>query len=265
MKRISALLVIGFGFVMLCSAQQIAGGAIDGIYREEGLASWYGQEFNGRSTASGEIFDAAQFTAAHPMLPFGTLLTVTNKDNGKRVMVRVNDRGPNKSTRIIDISRAAAEQLDLVSSGTATVIIESIGTLVVTSASGGTSTSVQNVPPSGPPAVTAPVQPPPAPVTTTPAQMTARPSYVVPAEIKPALPPAGSTARYRLQIGAHKVAKNAVEVFEKLKALNLNPAYERVGDYYRVVIPNVNASDVAAVAEKLGAAGFSEALIRQEQ
>jgi rare lipoprotein A len=258
MKRISALLVIGFGFVMLCSAQQIAGGAVDGIYREEGIASWYGQEFNGRPTASGEIFDASQFTAAHPILPFGTLLTVTNKDNGRRVMVRVNDRGPNKSVRIIDISRAAAEQLDLISSGTATVTIESIGTLVVTPVPGGASASAPSVPQTG----AAAVQPP---VAAAPASTAERPSYVVPAEIKPSLPPAGSTGRYRLQIGAYKVAKNAVEVFEKLKALNLNPAYERVGDYYRVVIPNVNAGDVAGVAEKLGAAGFSEALIRQEQ
>jgi rare lipoprotein A (peptidoglycan hydrolase) len=103
----------------------------NGIYREEGIASWYGQEFNERATASGEIFDASQHTAAHPTLPFGTLLTVTNKDNGKRVMVRVNDRFrlPNNQGRIIDISRAAAEQLDLISSGTAPVIIESVGVL----------------------------------------------------------------------------------------------------------------------------------------
>ncbi|GHV74352.1 hypothetical protein AGMMS49940_16540 [Spirochaetia bacterium] len=93
-------------------------------FRQEGIASWYGIEFNGRPTGSGEIFDAALFTAAHPTLPFGTVLTVTNKINNKKVSVRVNDRGPFVSTRIIDISRAAAEQLDMLVTGTAPVVIE---------------------------------------------------------------------------------------------------------------------------------------------
>ncbi|MDR3303578.1 MAG: septal ring lytic transglycosylase RlpA family protein [Treponema sp.] len=274
MKRINALMVISFGFVMLCSAQQIAGGAIDGIYREEGIASWYGHEFDGRATASGEIFDASQFTAAHASLPFGTLLTVTNKDNNKRVMVRVNDRGLNRSSRIIDISRAAAEQLDLISSGSAQVTLESIGTLVITSAAGGT-TTVTSLPPdtalaSAPEPAPTPVtqQPPPASSTVTQQPVSTMPTPGSfggrPAEIKPRIPPLESTASYRLQIGAYKVAKNAVEVFDKLKALDLTPAYEKVGDFYRVVIPNVSATEVASIAEKIGSIGFSEAIIRQE-
>jgi rare lipoprotein A (peptidoglycan hydrolase) len=93
-------------------------------FRQEGVASWYGAEFAGRATASGEIFDPTQLTAAHADLPFGTYLVVTNINNGKKISVRVNDRGPFVRSRILDVSRAAAERLDMLSSGTAKVVIE---------------------------------------------------------------------------------------------------------------------------------------------
>jgi rare lipoprotein A len=102
------------------------------IFRQEGIASWYGREFDGRPTASGEIYDSSQLTAAHPNLPFGTMLTVTNRHNNRSVTVRVNDRGPFVAARIIDVSRAAAEQLDMIVTGTAPVTIESIERIVVT-------------------------------------------------------------------------------------------------------------------------------------
>ena len=93
-------------------------------FRQEGLASWYGMEFSGSLTASGEIFNPALFTAGHPSLPFGTILKVTNKQNMRQVTVRINDRGPFVSTRIIDLSMAAAEVLDMIRTETAPVIIE---------------------------------------------------------------------------------------------------------------------------------------------
>jgi len=95
-------------------------------FRQEGIASWYGPQFDGRLTASGEIFDATLFTAAHPHLPFGTILTVTNRANNRQVSVRVNDRGPFVEGRIIDVSQAAAEYLGMMVTGTASVIIEEI-------------------------------------------------------------------------------------------------------------------------------------------
>jgi len=95
-----------------------------GVFRQEGVASWYGNEFNGRPTASGEIFNSSLFTAAHPSLPFGTFLLVTNRNNNRQVSVRVNDRGPFVGGRIIDLSRAAAEHLDMLITGTAQVVIE---------------------------------------------------------------------------------------------------------------------------------------------
>ena len=83
---------------------------------ETGLASWYGARHYGKRTASGEIFDQNKFTAAHRTLPWGSIVQVTNLDNGKSVEVRINDRGPFKKGRIIDLSRAAARALGMVKS-----------------------------------------------------------------------------------------------------------------------------------------------------
>lgn len=85
--------------------------------REKGLASWYGEEFAGRATANGEIFDPLQLTAAHRTLPFGTVVEVKNPRNGQVVMVRINDRGPFVGNRIIDLSYAAADKLGMVDTG----------------------------------------------------------------------------------------------------------------------------------------------------
>jgi rare lipoprotein A (peptidoglycan hydrolase) len=91
---------------------------------ETGLASWYGPRFHGKLTASGEVFHQEKFTAAHPTLPWGSRVRVTNLANGKSVEVRINDRGPYGKGRIIDVSRAAARALGMVKSGITTVEIE---------------------------------------------------------------------------------------------------------------------------------------------
>jgi rare lipoprotein A len=88
---------------------------------ETGNASWYGDPYNGRSAASGEIYDMQQLTAAHRTLPFQTWVEVTNRLNGKQVVVRINDRGPFVDGRIIDLSLAAARAVDLVRTGVAPV------------------------------------------------------------------------------------------------------------------------------------------------
>ena len=89
-----------------------------------GDASYYGKGFDGKKTASGEIFDQNALTCAHRSLPFGTKLKVTRKSNGKSVVVRVNDRGPYSKKRILDLSVAAAKQLDLEKAGHAEVVAE---------------------------------------------------------------------------------------------------------------------------------------------
>jgi len=91
---------------------------------EDGVASWYGGKFHGRMTSSGEVFDTNTLTAAHRTLPFGTVVKVTNLDNGKSVLVKINDRGPFVGGRIIDLSRAAAVRLGMIDTGVARVSLQ---------------------------------------------------------------------------------------------------------------------------------------------
>jgi len=95
-------------------------------YVEQGVASWYGPDFHGRRTATGETYDMHAMSGAHPTLPLPAWVRVTNLQNGRSVVVRLNDRGPFSKNRIIDLSRAAAEQLDMVRTGTALVEVQSL-------------------------------------------------------------------------------------------------------------------------------------------
>lgn len=94
---------------------------------ERGVASWYGEPFHGRQTASGEVYDMNLMTAAHKELPFHTLVEVVNLDNGRSTVVRVNDRGPFVRGRIVDVSFAAARDLGMVGQGTARVELRVLG------------------------------------------------------------------------------------------------------------------------------------------
>jgi rare lipoprotein A len=96
-------------------------------YREEGTASWYGDDFHGRLTANGEVFDMGALTAAHPTLPMPCYARVTNLSNGKSLVVRVNDRGPYHGNRLIDVSNKAAELLEFKGNGVARVRVEYVG------------------------------------------------------------------------------------------------------------------------------------------
>ena len=93
---------------------------------QRGEASWYGRSYAGRPTASGEIFRPWKRTAAHKTLPLGTIVQVTNTQNGERVWVKINDRGPYAKGRIIDLSRKAARKIDMLDSGVAPVEIRII-------------------------------------------------------------------------------------------------------------------------------------------
>ncbi|MEO6842217.1 MAG: septal ring lytic transglycosylase RlpA family protein [Bradyrhizobium sp.] len=96
-------------------------------YREEGIASWYGDDFHGRLTANGEVFDMGSLTAAHTTLPMPCYARVTNLGNGKSLIVRVNDRGPYHGNRLIDVSNKAAELLEFKGNGVARVRVEYVG------------------------------------------------------------------------------------------------------------------------------------------
>ncbi|UNU73602.1 septal ring lytic transglycosylase RlpA family protein [Moraxella nasovis] len=95
-------------------------------FKQTGLASWYGRQFHGRKTASGERFDMNALTAAHRSLPLNCYIKVTNKDNGKSVVVKVNDRGPFHGNRVLDLSYGAAKAIGITSKGVGNVSIERV-------------------------------------------------------------------------------------------------------------------------------------------
>jgi peptidoglycan lytic transglycosylase len=101
--------------------------AVPAEFTEQGVASWYGEPFNGRRTSDGEIYNMFQYTAAHRTLPFGAVVRVTNLNNGKQTVVRINDRGPFVANRIIDLSYSAAVAIGMIGTGTAPVRLDLVG------------------------------------------------------------------------------------------------------------------------------------------
>ncbi|MGC8915666.1 MAG: septal ring lytic transglycosylase RlpA family protein [Thermoanaerobaculum sp.] len=117
MRAVLALTLV----LAACTTARPAKNPSAGSYSEEGLASWYGEPYHGRPTASGVTYDMHAMTAAHRTLPFGTLVSVTNLENGRRAEVLINDRGPFVPGRILDLSRAAAARLGMLERGVARV------------------------------------------------------------------------------------------------------------------------------------------------
>ncbi|MCA1826496.1 MAG: septal ring lytic transglycosylase RlpA family protein [Myxococcales bacterium] len=115
---------VAFGVFLIAACATSAPRRPDVLAVFEGAASWYGRDFQGRLTASGERFDMNDLTAAHRTLRFGTRLRVINLRNGREVIVRVNDRGPYSGNRLIDVSREAAARLGMIEAGVAPVRIE---------------------------------------------------------------------------------------------------------------------------------------------
>jgi rare lipoprotein A len=294
MKRTSVTCVLILAAALVSAQSDVRTGTVTrGIFYQEGIASWYGGEFNGKPTASGEIFNDSQFTAAHPLLPFGTLLKITNRHNNRSVTVRVNDRGPFVAARIIDLSRAAAAELDMISTGTAPVIVESLD--VVTLPTGpqvpAQATALQAAQAAAPqPAIPQTAAPAAVPGDLQPGTaVQVRPASVEPysgsglsglpalqpapdpartaapaALLKPGIPASDTGKYYRIQVGAYKQPRYAVEAFEKLKTAGLHPVYEKHDEYYRVVLSGLRQQELGMVTERLGQAGFSEALLREE-
>lgn len=127
MSLILRLILAAFVVMIGCSAAPPRDEIVDPSGKSHALAgkaSWYGKRFQGRSTASGEPFDVKKWTAAHRTLPFQTLVRVTDLDTRKTVVVRINDRGPWSDGRVIDLSRIAAEDLDMIERGVVTVTLE---------------------------------------------------------------------------------------------------------------------------------------------
>ncbi len=208
-------------------------------YDEVGIASWYGPTFHGKASASGEPFDENAMTAAHPTLPIPSLVRVTNLDNGRTVVVRLNDRGPFVDDRIIDLSRAAAGALDMHGPGTARVRVQYVGP--------------------------APVQPNTAPVTPqqpVPQDIVSRPLAPVLAPA-PAVQPAGEA--FFVQAGAFGDLGNANQMRDRLRPLGattLRPVMVNGSELYRVMLgPWPTRADAERARQDLAAAGLQSIVV----
>jgi rare lipoprotein A len=164
-------------------------------YDEVGTASWYGPNFHGKAAATGETYDQMAMTAAHPTLPIPSLVRVTNLENGKSVIVRLNDRGPFVDDRIIDMSKAAAQALEMTGKGTAKVRVQYVGPVTPAATPASLSPSVGSY----------------APVVQQVAQ-------IAPAK-SPALAPQAASAGFYLQAGAFADISNAYALRDKLAAV----------------------------------------------
>ena len=126
MSRLRVPLVLLIGVMLIYDSYCLAAreAATSHTFFQTGVASWYGREEQGKPTANGETFNRHELTAASRKLPFNTIVRVTNEDNGRSVQVRINDRGPFVKGRVLDLSEAAADTLDMKKSGTAPVKIQ---------------------------------------------------------------------------------------------------------------------------------------------
>jgi rare lipoprotein A len=207
---------------------------------QEGIASWYGPGFHGRRTSSGEVYDQYGLTAAHQTLPAGTRVRVTNLTNRRAVLVRINDRGPFVDDRIIDLSYAAARQIDMIGPGTAPVRIDVLGA--------GWVEPVQV-------ADAAPLARAPVPLPAPPAQPPEARAVVV--------PPA---SRYAVQVGAfsdYERARRMQRLLERQGAQAHLGLVEEAGmRYYRLRLgPYTRQDEAARTAERINALGYPALIV----
>lgn len=233
------------GLVSAQAVAQAAGAAAPGLERFECLASWYGAQFHGRTTSSGEIYDKDGFTAAHRSLPFGTLLRVTSLDTGASVVVRVNDRGPFVAGRDLDLSEGAARILGMVATGTARV-----SCTVLPAAEAAAFGSPGPLPGAGSLAAGSGNPSPPG----------AAPSMAAPLVAAPSMAKASDC---HVQVASYRDAKNAQATLERLRMAGLSPELEVAGPYTRVVFPRVPLAELEALSGRLRAMGYRDLLIRR--
>ena len=237
------------------------------LIKIEAIASYYGDEFQGRPTSSGELFDMNAHTCAHKTLPFGTLLEVTNLENGKKSVVRVNDRGPFVAGRELDVSKAAAYDLGMVATGTARVSIRRIGMDTGSSGDAASSTAIANNADGTTPAAG----------TTTGGTATVTVTTVVPkaegpkadlatpaADASPRVAASGLGNAWRIQLGSFSKEENANRLIVRLRQDGFNPAFERNGSMIRVVLAGIPESALDATKDRLSGAGYSGFLVRAE-
>lgn len=264
-------------------------------YKEQGVASWYGPDFHGKKTSSGKVYDMYGISAAHKTLPIPTYVKVTNLDNGKHVIVRVDDRGPFKPGRIIDLSYNVAQQLDVVRHGTARVEVEALAPYQYLAGSGPgesylaslkriggeTALAQRNTLAAGGLANVAGVQATPlstgSSLTVTPlaaAESKSSPlAAPVPNRVAANRPPAsplapggaplGAGALY-VQVGAFSQRQNAEQLRQQLQSsLGRNSSIASAGNLHRVRIgPLRDRQDADQTASRLSSLGFSNTVVQ---
>ena len=202
--------------------------AVDYNYDETGVASWYGEQFDRKYTANGEIFDLNELTAAHPTLPMPSIVQVTNLDNGRMLQLRVNDRGPYARGRIIDVSRRAAQLLGFETGGTAPVHVkilkeESIQVAELAKRNGGDSRVLVAEAPSVATIAAAsginqaPLPPPAAPITAVSSPLVVAELPPLPEKVR--VVPLASSARIFIQAGSFSLRDNAQRVQSRIASL----------------------------------------------
>jgi rare lipoprotein A len=220
-------------------------------FKQRGIGSWYGTKFHGRKTANGEDYDVYSMTAAHKTLPIPCYVRVTNLENGRKAVVRVNDRGPFLHDRIIDLSYAAATKLGYANKGTALLELEYIDTNNIV----GPTFAVASVPT---PTVSAPLKPSPyyvsRPNAPAPPSQSTAPSQPQPQPI------VAGTLRY-LQAGAFSNYDSAHQLAEKLQRELNRPVYVNSDKpkLYRVHVGPIPLQQVEAVRAQLAAANIPHA------
>jgi len=261
-------------------------------HSETGIASWYGPGFHGKNTANGEVYDQSDHTAAHRTLQMPCVLRVTNLETGQSTIVRVNDRGPYARSRILDVSRAAAEELGMVGRGTARVRIdqleaESLAMKQIALNGGGPDEQRAALnqyiagyrPP--PPTVAAPQAPPPAPappptppVTVYPSPPPSYPSQPVPpppqaaptvASIANAATYAQPASGFYVQTGAFSSMSNAEKqrgLINSYGSTEISPASAAGREVYRVRLGPYSTQEAAGiVADRLRRSGYGDARV----
>lgn len=250
----------------------------DPDYDEKGIGSWYGEQFHNRRTANGEIFDMDLPSAAHKTLPLPSIVEVTNLDNGRRMQVRVNDRGPFVDGRIIDLSKAAAEQLGYGRAGVARVRVRYVGPAGKTPfdqrrtiASAPPPPEPRYTPPPVKPKVYATGLPPAQPAwDAPPPPKAADPDFVPyarpePAPVLPTEPPPVLASAYRVQAGSFASRANAERAAAQLSGAgeaSIESVERAQGTLYRVVVKaGPDEAEAFGVRDRVAALGFSDATV----
>lgn len=288
-KMNKQLLVIITAFLLFFSFYVVAE---ENIITNETYASFYGEPYNGRPTASGEIFDMNAFTAAHKTLPFGTIVEVTNLENGKKVIVKINDRGPFVGNREIDLSRAAAEKLGMIAQGITRVSLRRVdpGNISAISEAGKNNKDLVNKgnngrgiyenssgesfrdndlreaasPEYGNTYNQTKEEKIDAYSSSTPYAASNLKKSPVSLVYTPANSDETSGVLWRIQLGAFTREENALRLVVRLREIGFEPAYEKTDSHVRVVLYGIRSLDLEKVKQVLEVNNLKNYVIRQE-